>query len=435
MSKKLFKISSYIQKKIVQLFFQKGIDVSIGNIRIVGLITLRIEQLVCTRTQAKQQFLKMDSVLLHISLLRSLFNASLTGEIHLLNIHGNIDFISETPVSITQLLLVFKMRPRSILARLELADVSVFIQMIKKKQESEVYVELSDLRWNDIVGVLKSHLMSELLKNSFSEDRLSVYGYLKTTGKNGIPFFNASIKSNGLSLYHKDFPYLKEKEVFIDDNYLKRMLEERINKDYTRNYIPYGNIPSNLINAVVCTEDPDFWNHHGISPFYIGHALRENLEKKRISRGASTITMQLVRNLFLSQNRTFARKAEESIIALLLENYYKISKETIIELYLNLIEFAPDVYGIDEACYYYFAKKQCDLSLTEVLALTYIIPRPKHFDEALRIKTPQLRKNIFSHIKAYSTTMLMKKYITLDEQENINFSIQFAPSFGVLNGL
>lgn len=436
MNKKLFKISEYIQKKIVQLFSQKGIDVSIGYIKLVGLNKLCIDQLTCKQKRSPKQSLKITSLELHISFWRSLWNIALIGEIHMLEIHGNVDFMSEAPIEVSRLSLVFKIRPRSILARLELADVSAFIQMIKKRQESEVYVELSDIMWNDIVGVLKGHLMSDLLKNSYSKDKLSISCYLrKKEGKGNVPFFNASIKSNGLSLYHKDFPYLKEKEVLVDVRYLKRMLEERINRDLTRHYIPYEEISKDLINAVVCTEDPDFWSHHGISPFYVGFALRENLEKKKISRGASTITMQLVRNLFLSQNRTFARKAEECIIALLVENYYRISKEAIIELYLNLIEFAPNIYGIDEACHYYFAKKQCDLSLTEVLTLTYIIPRPKHFDEALRIKTPQLKTNLFTHIENYSTTMLMKKFITIDEQKHIDFSIQFAPSFGALNGL
>ena len=433
MSIELFPIGTYIQKKIVQLFFQKGIDVSIGEIKIVGFSKLYLDQLTCKRDSLQEQFLKITSFELHISFWRSLWNIALIGEIHMLEIHGKVDFMSEAPLLIDQLFVVFKIRPRSILARLEQGNVSVFFQKIKKKHESEVYIELSDLGWNDIIGVLKDHLMSDLLKNSYSEDRLSVYGYLKTTGKNDIPFFNASIKSTRLSLYHKDFPFQKEKEVWVDACYLRKILEERINKNHSKLYVPYENISNNLVNAVICTEDPDFWNHQGISPFYIGYALRENLEKKKISRGASTITMQLVRNLFLSQNRTCARKAEESIIALLLENYYKISKETIIELYLNLIEFAPNVYGIEEASQYYFEKRHCDLSLTEIIILTYIIPRPKYFHEALHKKTAQLRSNLYNHINICAASMLRRRTITMQDFNRIYYMIEFAPMFGIFD--
>ena len=190
MSKKLFKTSSYIQKKIVQLFSQKGIVVSIGDTKIVGLNKLCLDQLTCKQKRLQEQFLQITSLVLHISFWRSLWNVALTGEIHLQDIHGNVDFMSEAPIEVSRLLLVFKIRSRSILAQLELADVSAFIQIIKKKQESEVYVELSDLMWNDIVGVLKGHLMSDLLKNSYSKDKLSIYCYLrKKKGKREYSVF------------------------------------------------------------------------------------------------------------------------------------------------------------------------------------------------------------------------------------------------------
>lgn len=77
----------------------------------------------------------------------------------------------------------------------------------------------------------------------------------------------------------------------------------------------------------------------------LGIALRENIKSGKFIRGASTITMQVARNLFLTHHRNLMRKTEETIITLLLENYYEISKENILEFYLNLIEFAPGIYG------------------------------------------------------------------------------------------
>lgn len=127
-----------------------------------------------------------------------------------------------------------------------------------------------------------------------------------------------------------------------------------------------------------------------------------------------------------------ARKAEEVIIALLLENYYKITKEEIMELYLNLIEFAPDVYGIKHACKFYFDKDLSQMTLTETIVLSYIIPRPIHFYEALLQKTEQLKRNLRHHICVYGNTMFKKGLISHQELESIDYSIRFSLKFGEL---
>ena len=428
-------MNKYIQNKIKKIFAARGIDIVLGKIRVISLNKLNIKQVVFASAQLKSQFLQIDIITLHISVWKSLLTFALTGEIRVLDIHGEIACVSEKSFTIESILITFKIRFRTKLFFVEIDVIPIFIQIVNKRHQAELYLESKDIVWNNIIKLLYDHLQSDLLKNACSESKISVFCYLKKmkNGKNNIPIFTGNIKSDGFVLFDKNFPFEKEKAIWIDNIFLKNIFTKKISKDKSRNYISFSQISKNLINAVICTEDPDFWNHHGISPFYVGYALQENVEKKKISRGASTITMQLVRNLFLSHNRTFARKAEESIIALLLENYYKISKETILELYLNILEFAPNVYGIDEASTYYFSKNHSELSLTEILTLTYIIPRPKYFGEALRDKTQQLKENLYQHIKAYSATMLTKKLIPQEDWVNIYYSIQFAPIFDILD--
>lgn len=424
----------YIQEKIIKLFARRGICISIGELKFSGLNKLCLIRVILTSPNFKLQFLEITSIVLHISAWKSILNIALVGEMQLTGIYGKIDFVSEKHFVADKVIFTFKIQNQTKLACMDLGGISLFFQNISKKQTSDIYIELRDIEWNDLINLLQDHLMSDMLKKSYSEDKLSVYCYQqKKREKNSITFFDASIKNNGFSLYHKNFPLQKEKEFRVDNFYLRKTLMERISKDQTRNYVPYESISKNLINAVICTEDPDFWYHHGISPGYIGYALQKNIEQKKIARGASTITMQLVRNLFLSQNRTLTRKVEESIISLLLENYYRISKETIIELYLNIIEFAPNVYGIDEASTYYFGKNILKLSLTEILTLTYIIPRPIYFDEALRDKTHQLRINLNHHLKTYAKIMRDKELISVIKQKEIETKIIFAPVFGILD--
>ena len=221
----------------------------------------------------------------------------------------------------------------------------------------------------------------------------------------------------------------------IDKQFLLNTLFAQHGGNYftADNYVLYNTIPEHLINAVICTEDPSLWTHRGIDPAFVGYALTANLKSKRFERGASTITMQLVRNLFLHHDKNIVRKVEECVIALLIENYFKIEKKDILEIYLNLIEFAPNVYGLYNACRFYFGKSYSELSLTESLVLTYIIPRPKHFYEALLEKSEQLKSNLYRHLQQYVTVMLRKRMITDNEFNSMNNTTTFTAPFGILN--
>ncbi len=126
--------------------------------------------------------------------------------------------------------------------------------------------------------------------------------------------------------------------------------------------------------AVLTTEDGSFYRHHGFNHNAIRASLIANLKAHKFVRGASTITMQLAKNLFLSREKTLSRKFEEVILATYLEDTF--SKQDIMELYLNLIEFGPDVYGVAQAADHYFGRKPSELNLVESLFLASLLPNP-----------------------------------------------------------
>ena len=189
-------------------------------------------------------------------------------------------------------------------------------------------------------------------------------------------------------------------------------------------------ISSLMVEAVVCTEDPRFYTHRGIDSYAFGKSLADNLLERKIVRGGSTITMQLARNLYLHHGRTLSRKLEEMIIAWIIEEICQVPKKRILEIYLNIIEWGPGLYGVQAASAFYFSKLPSQLSLTESLVLTYIIPRPKHFLEALTLQSATLRVNLSKHIQQFAMVMLTKKLITEDVYSGIGDSIVFANQLG-----
>jgi membrane peptidoglycan carboxypeptidase len=142
--------------------------------------------------------------------------------------------------------------------------------------------------------------------------------------------------------------------------------------------------------------------------------------------------MQLAKNLFLTQTKSLARKFEEVVLAWLMENFFKISKDRILEIYLNIIEFGENIYGLSEAAQFYFEKKVSELDITESLVLSYIIPRPKYFLEALLIKSPKLIQNLTKHIYFHSKYLLARELIDEESYNQVQYSIIFKPSIGTL---
>ncbi|TDD78096.1 transglycosylase domain-containing protein [Flavobacterium caseinilyticum] len=145
------------------------------------------------------------------------------------------------------------------------------------------------------------------------------------------------------------------------------------------NYTPLDQISPYLRKSVLTTEDPSFFSHHGFINEAFKQSIIKNIKTKKFSRGASTISMQLVKNAFLSREKTVSRKLEEILLVYILENNRIVSKERMLEVYFNIIEWGPNVYGIGEASQFYFQKTPSELSLNECLYLARIIPSPKKF--------------------------------------------------------
>jgi hypothetical protein len=143
------------------------------------------------------------------------------------------------------------------------------------------------------------------------------------------------------------------------------------------NFRPLESISHYLQVCVLQSEDGGFFYHNGFLPESIREAMVVNIKDRRFRRGGSTISMQLVKNLFLSRNKTLARKVEEMLIVWLIENNRLISKERMFEIYLNIIEWGPGIYGITEASHFYFHKEPNELTINESIFLASIIPSPK----------------------------------------------------------
>lgn len=141
-------------------------------------------------------------------------------------------------------------------------------------------------------------------------------------------------------------------------------------------WIPLQLVSPNMATALTTTEDPGFLHHRGIIPQALENSLKDNLRLGKFFRGGSTLTMQLAKNLWLSRTRTLGRKLQEAILTVALES--SLSKDKILELYLNVVEYGPDLYGIGPASRSLLQKTPMELSLTDSMYLVLRLPAPNH---------------------------------------------------------
>ena len=182
-------------------------------------------------------------------------------------------------------------------------------------------------------------------------------------------------------------------------------------------------IPPQLKNAVMISEDGAFFGHRGflLEPFK--KSIVANLRAGRFVRGASTISMQLVKNLYLKRQKTIARKLEEMIITWLIEENRLVSKERMFEIYLNIIEWGPLVYGAQEAARFYFAKDVADLTLAEAIFMASIIPRPKKFFYSFD-QDQRLRPWLQAYYADVSAKMLRRGWIGQQDFDTLAADVQ-----------
>jgi len=142
-----------------------------------------------------------------------------------------------------------------------------------------------------------------------------------------------------------------------------------------RYWTPSGRIPAEMKWAVILAEDANFYKHEGFDVKAIKNAIKYDLEKRSLKRGASTITQQTAKNLFLSREKTITRKLKEIYLAYRMEQ--ELTKGRIIEFYLNVVELGPMVYGIGHGSRYYFGKSPSELTPRECAFLAAMLPGPR----------------------------------------------------------
>ena len=219
------------------------------------------------------------------------------------------------------------------------------------------------------------------------------YGYSKLSNK-------LEIKSaNNISMYDN------ANEAFFQGN-------------GTSKWVNLNDISKNVINATISTEDKKFYKHFGFDFLRIAKASFVNIKNRKTMQGASTISQQYVKNLFLDFNKTWERKWNEMWLTLNIEMHY--SKDEILEGYLNTINYGHGMYGIEKAANYYFNKSSKDLSLAEATMLVGIPKSPSNFSPLVNPTLAKKRQTIILE------GMVKNGYITEEEKENaINEELSF----------
>lgn len=227
--------------------------------------------------------------------------------------------------------------------------------------------------------------------------------------------FNSAINKNGLKItkygtanlskINSEFEYA----AIIKDKLQRPIFVGEKNPDYyTLNEMsPY------LKKAVLTFEDPTFYSHKGFVKEAFKTSMVKNMADNKFSRGASTISMQLVKNVFLKREKTLSRKLEEILLVFLMENNRIVSKDRMLEVYFNIIEWGPDIYGIGEASRFYFQKTPSELTLNECMFLASIVPMPSKFMNQFEGTTWRYK---FSKRADYMKRMMLKTGVLKPEE-------------------
>lgn len=197
----------------------------------------------------------------------------------------------------------------------------------------------------------------------------------------------------------------------------------KLNNQNKQSYVKLENINKYLIDAIISIEDKRFYNHHGIDTLRIGGALLSNIKNDEIKEGASTITQQYSRMLYLTNDKTYKRKIEEIMIAINLERKY--SKNEILEAYLNSLYFDHGIYGIEDASIYYFNKSAKYLTLAESCILASIPKGPTLYSPIKNYERNKERKELILSELLKDNKISIEEYNNaLNEEINYNLSIQ-----------
>lgn len=210
-------------------------------------------------------------------------------------------------------------------------------------------------------------------------------------------------KLNGEFMYHAIINDVPQRGVYVGNS--------------NPNYTPLSAISPFLRKCVLTTEDPSFFSHKGFIKEAFKQSIVKNIKTKKFSRGGSTISMQLIKNAFLTREKTLSRKLEEILLVYILENNRIVSKERMLEVYFNIIEWGPNVYGIGEAAQFYFQKHPLELTLNECLYLANIVPSPRKFMYQFNAEG-NLKPFAISREKMLKNTMMRRGLIVPEDTIN-----------------
>jgi hypothetical protein len=265
----------------------------------------------------------------------------------------------------------------------------------------ELKAKLPKTTAQDFINSLPTGLFTNFegmeAEGTFSYDL--VFKYNKN--KPGALVFDSSLKKDGLKITKygaADLAKLNTPFTYraIDNGRAQRPIIVGPSNPF---FTPLEEVSPYVKNAVLTSEDPSYYRHKGFITEAFRQSIIKNLKTREFTRGASTISMQLVKNVFLTREKTLSRKLEEILLVYILENNAIAGKSRMLEVYFNVIEWGPDVYGIGEAANYYFNKHPSQLSLDESVFLASIVPRPKafmwQFDGAGQLKPYAVKHNKF----------------------------------------
>lgn len=148
------------------------------------------------------------------------------------------------------------------------------------------------------------------------------------------------------------------------------------------NYVLLNQISSYVQKSVILSEDAAFYSHHGFDLDEIEKSIKKNIKTKKYSRGGSTISQQLSKNMFLTEEKSLLRKLKEAIITIRLERV--LAKKEILEKYLNIVHLGKDIYGVRAASQYYFKKSPSELNIAESAFIAFLLPSPEKYSKSFQ---------------------------------------------------
>lgn len=268
----------------------------------------------------------------------------------------------------------------------------------------DAQVDAPPMACGDVVGAIPTALLGDLVGFSWGG---SLAGHF------GLHVDSRALDATKLDLTVADRCLFTTVPALADLRRFDRPFEHRVTEPDgasfametgpgTPNWTPIDYMSPFFVHSVLAHEDAGFFGHRGFAVWAIEGALKRNLAAGRYVQGASTITMQLAKNVFLHREKTLARKVQEVLLTWWLES--AMPKRRILELYLNVIEYGPAIYGVRNAAKHYFGREPSDLSLAESAFLATILPNPKAYhqayDEGLSGKLAARVKQLVAHMAA-----------------------------------